>query len=79
MPCKERVVANLARAVDAEPLGRVAVEEADEERPGVRVDLLGEAERVLEDLAVHLVRVLVVERREASELCEGASPSQSRG
>jgi len=38
------------------------------ERPGLRSDLFGEAERVREDLAVHLIGVLVIEGGKTGEL-----------
>lgn len=62
MPREEGVVLDVLGPVATESMGRVPIEESDEERAGLRVDFLGESERLLEDLAVHLVRVFVIER-----------------
>lgn len=68
VPSEKRMVLDVERTVDAQPLGRVPIEEPDEERAGLGANLLREAERVLQNLAVHLVRVLVIKGRETGEL-----------
>lgn len=68
VPREERVVLNVGGSVDSEPVGRIPIEQSDEQRASLGANLLREAKRVLEDLAVHFVGVLVVKGRETREL-----------
>lgn len=79
MPREEGMVLDVGGSVDSQPMSRIPVEQADEERPSFGAYLLGEAERVLEDLAVHLVGVLVVEGRKTSELRENDETQGGEG
>jgi len=68
VPREERMVLDIRRSVDSQPMSWIPVEQTDEKRPSFGPNLLGEPKRILEDLAVHLVGVLVVEGRETGEL-----------
>jgi hypothetical protein len=65
---EEGMTPDLFRSSVPESMSRISVEQTDEEGAGLGGDFVGEAKGLLKDLTVHLIRVLVVEGREAGEL-----------
>lgn len=68
MTAKEWVIPDILCALDTESFGRISIEQFGQEIASLGTHIFWESQWVRQDLAVHFVCVLVVERREAGQL-----------